>query len=506
MKTKRMIALLLTLFVIFSVVVSCQSDTTDNNKNDSEENPANIDLATDTGEDIDPRLLISDDLPVMDLEGYTFRIYTHNYAAGGHADYALDYCPEREIGEVINDSVYRRNKTVEDRFNCNVVTIDSGSETDISGHSQKIKNIILSGEDGFDIALEHCMFGPNLSLEGMFLNLNNVKYFNFDKPWWYKATNDEMTVMGQMYVGSNAMFYSAIGQTWALYINKDVLQEYEMEMPYKDVFDGTWTFDKLMAMTKNTYIDVDGNGERDGFDRYGYVALSVESHYFSSFEVPIIKKTDNGVEIAAHEQRTFEVIERLYDWFYETPDCNTPTYGVKIEGLDVYDYVHSAFSNGNALVVTGAIQDAIKHYRFSEMQYGIVPYPKYNENQKDYRSFSTDEFFAIPITSPNPERTGMIVEALAAEGYKQIHPAYYEVALKTKYLHDDESVKALDIIVNSRAIGFYYVYDNWQGFGHMLNDLYGSKPTKDFASYYEKRLGSAQKRVDAINLAFETMK
>jgi hypothetical protein len=36
----------------------------------------------------------------------------------------------------------------------------------------------------------------------------------------------------------------------------------------------------------------------------------------------------------------------------------------------------------------------------------------------------------------------------------------------------------------------------------MGNDLFGAKPTRDFASYYEKRLKSAEKRVDAIIKGF----
>jgi hypothetical protein len=174
--------------------------------------------------------------------------------------------------------------------------------------------------------------------------------------------------------------------------------------------------------------------------------------------------------------------------------------------MEVYDYVHWALANNKALIVSGMIGDAVKHYRSAEIAYGLLPYPKYDNNQTNYRSFANDEFFVVPITSSDSSRTGLLIEALAAEGYKQIYPAYYEVALKKKYMHDDESIQILDIIVNSRNIAFSYTYDNWQGYGHMLNDLFTAKPTKDFASYYEKRLGSAQKRVDQINNSFEGMK
>jgi hypothetical protein len=314
-----------------------------------------------------------------------------------------------------------------------------------------------------------------------------------------------MTLMEQMYMGSNAIFYSGIGQSWGLYINKNLISDFGLEMPYKDVFAGTWTMDKLISLTKDVYVDVNGDTIRDGSDIYGFAALAVEANFMTSMEMPILNKTGEGLEIAVNNERTISIIERLYEWFYETQGCNALPYGVKVDGLEVYDYVHSAFANGKALVVSGMIGDAVKHYRSADIQYGIVPYPKYDETQKDYQTFANDEFFVIPTTAPDTSRTGLIIEAMAAEGYRQIYPAYYEVALKTKYMHDDESVKALDIIVNSRAIAFSYVYDNWQGFGHMFNDFFTAKPTKDFASYYEKRVGSAQRRIDLINQSFEQM-
>ena len=62
------------------------------------------------------------------------------------------------------------------------------------------------------------------------------------------------------------------------------------------------------------------------------------------------------------------------------------------------------------------------------------------------------DILAVPITATNLERTGIITEALSAESYKRVIPAYYETALKTKYARDDESVQMLDMIANSRGI------------------------------------------------------
>ena len=49
--------------------------------------------------------------------------------------------------------------------------------------------------------------------------------------------------------------------------------------------------------------------------------------------------------------------------------------------------------------------------------FGILPYPKYDENQKQYHSTSLDEFslFVLPIDVKDKEMSAIITEALCAE-------------------------------------------------------------------------------------------
>ncbi|MCL2815210.1 MAG: hypothetical protein FWD23_11480 [Oscillospiraceae bacterium] len=494
--------LLLAAIVLFSVV-SCTKIP------HSDETSLNTNGGGDTGETpaipaVDPRQLVSDDLPDIDLEGYIFRVYAHPYAGenAAHPNFVEDFCPENQTGDIISDAVYSRNRTVEARFNCTLTTIDSGGNW--QSHHTRIVNCVNAGEDAFDIALVHSVQGPNLSLTpGILMNLYNIEYLNFDKPWWYKNTNDEFTVMGQMYLGSNAIYYTGIEETMGMVFNKKFLTDFNLESPYKDVIAGTWTFDKLAALTKDIYVDGDGDGVRGPFDTYGYVSTSANIAFLTALDMPMLEKSGEGVSIIINNPRAFDIIDKLYDFSYNTKGAFTPPLD---NAVDVYDYVRKAFGGGTAFIVPSTLKDIVRDYRAADIEYGIIPYPKYDENQKDYKSFATDEFFCIPANAPNPSRTGLIIEALSAEGYKQIYPAYFEIALKKKYSFDDESAMSLDIIANSRVVPFTFTYDNWEGFGHMLNDLFGANPTKDFASYYEKRIASAQKRVDKINDTFEKMK
>jgi hypothetical protein len=46
----------------------------------------------------------------------------------------------------------------------------------------------------------------------------------------------------------------------------------------------------------------------------------------------------------------------------------------------------------------------------------------------------------------DPERVGVIREALAVESLNICHPAYYENAVKNRYIRDTESLRMLEII------------------------------------------------------------
>jgi hypothetical protein len=163
------------------------------------------------------------------------------------------------------------------------------------------------------------------------------------------------------------------------------------------------------------------------------------------------------------------------------------------------------FGGGHGLFAFSHLSAASKSYRLSDVEYGIIPFPKWDERQEDYRTFSAGLLLAVPITSTDLERTGTIIEALSAEGYKRVTPAYFETALKEKFSFDNETVKMLDIINSSRAISFAYAYDNWEGFGHIFSAIFGSdSPSKDYSSFYASRIGTAEKRMEKIITAFSS--
>jgi len=74
---------------------------------------------------------------------------------------------------------------------------------------------------------------------------------------------DSLTFQGKMFLGSSNFSFRGFHWTRVIYFNKDLLLDYNMEEPYKYVFDGTWTLDRFISLVKDTYEDLNGNSQRD---------------------------------------------------------------------------------------------------------------------------------------------------------------------------------------------------------------------------------------------------
>jgi hypothetical protein len=142
--------------------------------------------------------------------------------------------------------------------------------------------------------------------------------------------------------------------------------------------------------------------------------------------------------------------------------------------------------------------------RDMETDFGIIPPPKFNNEQSDYCVAihpGCTSSIAIPVTVENTERTGTILEALTAESKYTLLPAYYDISLKTKFARDDESQEMLDIIFANRIydLGQVFSWGNAQAFYEQQL----SKGTGNLTSYWEKNeikiTTAMQKTMDTLN-------
>ena len=477
---KKISALMALILTLTSVLLACSEV---NNTSSGADTTAAVSEA-ETSE-IDARKAISDDLPNVKFDGRQFRIYS---STGRETTF---YTAEQN-GEVINDAIYSAIATTEERFNVDIVNIDSGG--DDVGHNDRIRSIITSGDDAFEVAENHDSLSGGLAVQGLFLNLYDIPHLNFDKPWWPTNAVESLTYRGKMYLASSNFSYRGFHWTRVLFFNKDLIVDFNMEEPYKYVFDGTWTLDKLSSLVKDTYSDLNGNSQRDKDDLYGYVAEGPIYCHLEQYDLnPLVKTDDGGLEIGLNNERTLTLVDKLYTLLHESKGAMITGYG------ESYNW----FGTHRALFAFGEIQYAVDKYRYTEVNYGIVMLPKLDESQENYRAEYTDRFLLFPITTTDLEFSGTIFEAMSAEGYKQIFPAYYEIALKQKFTFDDESVRILDIINDVRVLDFSYIYI--PDINGILNKLLYETPSKDFASLYAKNEKALNAKIKQLITSYDKL-
>ena len=93
-------------------------------------------------------------------------------------------------------------------------------------------------------------------------------------------------------------------------------------------------------------------------------------------------------------------------------------------------------------------------------EYGILPIPKFDEAQKDYYTYSHDQYtvFMVPTTVADPEMSGAVLEVMAYESYRSVQPTYYELVLKGRYANDPQSRAMLDRITRNIKVDPSYIY------------------------------------------------
>lgn len=480
--------LLISILLIAILLTSCGEDS------------PTVDLPVSSGEVenevTEDRAQISDGLGEFDFGGKTLRVVSN--APG---EFLIDE-EHRNKGNLMNDAKFNRNEKVEQRFNFKIEVVYTSGVNEVADWVTKT---VMSGADEFDLLINHTMTTAGTVLKNLYLNWYDIPHIDFSKPWWAKANTDTLTYDGKCILAISDLNTSAITDTYCLYFNKALANTWDLGNLYEVALKGEWTFDKFSAIIKDVYTDLDGDGERSRGDFYGVVQAdhSNINQWLWAFDNPTVSKDADGIPtLSVKTDKINNIVNTIYDYCFNTTgvyfEVNRENPGVGSNVADMFLGKQSIFHISSLNAATG------ENMRNFEDDYGILPIPKLDGNQESYSTmtYGGHSVLAVPKTCPDTEFVGVAVEALSAESYKTVIPTFYEIALKTRYLRDNESKKVLDMIIESRAFDFGYIYDGWQGFGWMLHDLM-SKGSNSFESYYAGKYSHARVHYKKIVKIFD---
>lgn len=500
MKLSSTVSLLLAL-LLSANIVSCGTGT-QHGANTSGSDDVTTEPES-TTEPVDPASVL--ELPDSDFKGREFRVLGNE---GSYPQWNnFEIYAESENGDVVNDAVFRRNRTVEDRYNVKVTQIiqNSGGDQDacLVPH---IRQTVMAGDDLYDLAFTTISGIGALAREGLVYDLNDVRNIDFSKNWWNQDVNDTLSIGGRLYFTSSDFSLRDKSRAYILAFNKEMIKQNNLDDPFTLVRENKWTIDKFNDMASHVSNDLNGDGNIDDKDQFGVGTDSYNA--FATFiygcGVTAVGKDENDVPILTlNSDRTVSVIEKVRSFFTLNDVTVIPDQWVGKVDYDFWAVSSKAFKEGRELFMT-CFPHSLKAFSAECVNdYGLVPYPKFDEAQEKYYTYA-DRYcmlFCIPVSCVDPDFSGFMLEALSAEATDTSLKAYYDISCKTKYTYDADSAEMLDLTFAGIQYDLSRIY-NINGLNNFLYSLASKKDntfSSDYAKIESKALADIEKLVEDMN-------
>lgn len=354
----------------------------------------------------------------------------------------IDYVNEMAIEKVtdstseLDQKVYYRNVAVEKLLH---VTLQFEKMSEDAVH-QRVKEAALTETDAYGLVLNHGMKIFHEAISGYYADWNGMPTINMDAPWWSQNIQESWTTpSGKLYAANGDISYLSVGSANCMYFNKTLVTAAQVTSPYQLVEDGNWTFETFFKSAQDV-----GGTLNDGF---GYLSQNsrgpMDALYATGYATIVISKDGDtpSYSIGVDNERAIAAIDAF----------STFVKGEYAKQESDLGSARSSFKNGTVAYFDDNVKVAASEYR--DVNFGILPFPKYDSQVKNYQSLvgSGTDTFAIPENTSAKFRAciGDVVEGLAYNGYTSVVPFYYETLLGGQSMKDAQSLKSLEIIHDS---------------------------------------------------------
>lgn len=484
----RFTAILLCAVLLFALLAGCASD-----KGSSVTDPQSQTGTETTG--VEEETLTPPDLPKLNLEGRDFTIFTSDWYGYDPLN-IKDILADELNGDMLNDAIYTRYKYVNDYFNCNIV-YQNKSLFDVV---PEVQRAVAAGDDAYDSVITRATMWATVLSSKMLHNLDNVPYFDYNDPWFDINSLQALSVLGKNYGIVSDLTMNLYLLVFCSYINLQIMDDYSLGNIYDIVRDGTWTLDKLTEMSKAVAEDINGDGNYTTEDQYGMTwIVDVPEGLINAAGIRYGTFDSTGhLQITYDTEEAISVMQKVYDFISDT----VLYFNVHMRSTQAFVDEVGMFASGRVLCSIAGVYYA-PQFRDMENNFGIVPLPKLDANQKNYNSplFSNIiPILVIPLTNDELEETGAVLTMMAYIGRRDLYPALYDNLLQGKITRDENSNAMLDLLFENKfydpgIIFFNDVKDN-------IRNIYMNF-SGDFASTLAKTQKVTQKVIGDLEQAMQ---
>lgn len=376
----------------------------------------------------------------ISFDGATFSVLSIDPSlyASTITDFDFDESPE----DVVQEAIYNRNRKIEAEYG---VEFES-TYVNISETLPTLQTQWTAQEDNYQLIMLISREAFPAAIEGMTLTPDTIPYADFSQPWYMSKVNDTLTISGTQLLAYTDESMNTYMQTVCIFFNSEMIKNNtNLTSPYDMVKDGSWTLENFYASALAAKNDANGDGTFSPLDGDVYGIISEIDMFWPATWVgadttTVTVDNDGMPEFTAPtDQKLLDILSKLNDVLKNDGFfLNTEKYYGSLDGDVCRDAGTQYFSHGGGLYRVGTVGN-IQLLRSMEADFGVVPLPKYDENQEEYLTRTIDGWLHVaPSTVQNKEMLGVVLEALGAESKNLVIPAFFDKALDYKYIRDED--------------------------------------------------------------------
>ena len=442
-------------------------------------------------------------LPTIDFGGDTITVL-HRSQTRVQREWYKETA-EDEVDEVIAV----RNESVSNYLNLNIAYIpmaESSYGDCLSAFSTAIQNDVIEGLHNIDIVANYAYAGAHASIRDCLANIADKEvfpYFDFSLPCWNQSIVNTTLINDKLYYITGDLNLSTFDKTMVIFLNKSVYNQKRTADDPTDLQDlalegydftanygkgagkaGGFTYDDLYswATRDNSVAELNGiNGyQHDDFHAisagYGSVPLDALPYAWDLDYLVTNAYGSHSYDIVGNNkiETAITKAQDLLDGTKAKGVCNSDDADNCGLGIGISEpLIH--FATGKSIfaihVLYASIEDNVM-IRNMEDEMGLLPIPKYDEDQIDYGTTAHDSYTLMTVLDHTYSDVPTKGEAVSAylqksteESYTNLRGYYINNIVKPKYFGSDEtngsvtkSIQIFNIIASNIEFPFISIY------------------------------------------------
>lgn len=381
----------------------------------------------------------------------------------------IDFVNSGDLTDQLDVDRYNKNRKVESVLG---IKFEEYLTEDMFSMSRYYNDAVLSNLNTYDLAyvlMQHYNTVMNNSV-----NLLDVSTLHLEDEWWEQSFIDSMTVGDDVLYGT--IDYNNLHSqvfTGGVYFNRDMAKEYKLGDLYDCVKAGAWTYDKMEECMEQV-VNLNGDTAflppyRSGRSVYGCVGYHNETplYLMQGSNRFLVEKDETGYPSVVDD------LEPLYNVYQKlTGILSQDGYCMLINTEELVG--GTIFWDGRALFLADSISGTVSAARTHELEYGVLPLPKYDEAQKNYVSPTSQYSLALmmPNTAKDIEIGGMVADYMNYCSYYEVYPTLLQ-SMCYKGLADETSMEIIDKYILSNHVTDIGYVNGWTQnlFEMLLTDM-----------------------------------